>query len=129
HGSLIVLPMPRQCGHVVCTMKKPCACTTWPLPWHVRHTSALLPAAAPLPLHVSHAIARETFTSFVQPHTASANVSSRSTRRSAPRGVRLPLVRPPKKSPNRSPNAEKISSAVENPGPGPPPPRRIPSKP
>ena len=28
HGSLTMRPSPRQRGHVVCTMKKPCECTT-----------------------------------------------------------------------------------------------------
>ena len=53
-------------------MKKHCECTTWPLPWHVRHTSGRLPSAEPLALHVAHAFARVTLTSFVVPQTASA---------------------------------------------------------
>jgi len=31
--------------------KNPCERRTWPLPPHWRHVSALLPGAAPLPLH------------------------------------------------------------------------------
>ena len=78
---------------------------------------ACCPAPRRCRVHVAHAMSRETLTSLVTPHTASANVSSRSTRRSAPRGWRRPPPpRPPKKSPNRSPNAEKMSSTFEKPG-------------
>jgi hypothetical protein len=51
-GSGMILPVPRQCGQVCCTLKKPWRICTVPLPcrWQVL---ALVPGLAPVPWQVS----------------------------------------------------------------------------
>ena len=48
-GSLMILPLPRQCGQVCCTLKKPWRICTTPWPWQVAQVLALVPALAPEP--------------------------------------------------------------------------------
>jgi hypothetical protein len=49
----MILPVPRQCGQVCCTLKKPWRICTWPAPWQVLQVLALVPGLAPLPWQVS----------------------------------------------------------------------------
>src|SRR3954471_11546790 len=53
HGLVIVLPVPRHCGHVRATVKKPCCVRTCPAPRHRLQVAACVPGAAPDPWHVS----------------------------------------------------------------------------
>ena len=50
HGLAIILPLPRHCGHVRATVKKPCCERTCPAPRQRLHTIGCVPGAAPLPL-------------------------------------------------------------------------------
>ena len=52
-GLVIVLPVPRHCGHVRATVKKPCCVRTWPWPRQRLQTAGDEPGAAPEPLQVS----------------------------------------------------------------------------
>ena len=52
-GSGMILPVPRQCGQVCCTLKKPWRICTVPLPVQVVQVLALVPGLAPLPWQVS----------------------------------------------------------------------------
>ena len=54
HGSGMILPVPRQCGQVCCTLKKPWRICTWPWPWQVAQVLAVVPGLAPVPWQVSH---------------------------------------------------------------------------
>src|SRR3989344_2507565 len=53
HGSGMILPVPRQCGQVCCTLKKPWRICTVPAPWQVPQVLALVPGLAPLPWQVA----------------------------------------------------------------------------
>ena len=80
HGSLTMVPWPRQTLQVLVRMNWPNpprleTSRMRPLPWHCGHCSRPVPALAPLPEQVSHAASAVTSTSLVTPKTASAKVS------------------------------------------------------
>ncbi|MNW01934.1 hypothetical protein D3C71_1976420 [compost metagenome] len=49
----MILPVPRQCGQVCCTLKKPWRICTEPWPAQVVQVLALVPGLAPEPWQVS----------------------------------------------------------------------------
>ena len=83
-------PVPRQCGQVCCSVKKPCETRTWPLPPQVSQVTGLLPLAAPLPWQSSHSTNLLTSISTracrTPPRTDRARPRSADRRRETPAG-------------------------------------------
>jgi hypothetical protein len=78
HGLVMMRPVPRHCGHVRATVKKPCWKRTWPCPRHCGQVDGDEPAAAPEPLQVSQFSCRGIWTAVSEPCAASSKVISRS---------------------------------------------------
>ena len=73
----MILPVPRQCGQVCCTLKKPWRICTVPVPWQVPQVLALVPGLAPLPWQVSHLSQLGTRLVVSKPWAACSSVISR----------------------------------------------------
>src|SRR5216684_552247 len=98
---------------------------TCPRPLQERQVTGALPGAAPEPRHSSQLSWRRTVTLVSVPKTASSNSRLISSRRSAPRWVRLRFRVPPPKISPRPKKSPKISprSLASKPCAPPPPPR------
>ncbi len=125
-GSGMILPVPRQCGQVCCTLKKPWRICTEPLPPQVPQVLGWVPGLAPLPWQVSQVSQLGMRISVDLPLAASSSVISMAYDRSLPRySCRPPRPPAPRWPPNISPKISPKASASPNPPPPGPPPSAV----
>ena len=97
----------------------------FPVPRHLRHTSAVVPWAQPVPRQVSQLSSRVRDSSLAQPAIASAKEMVMLARREEPRWGALGSARrePPKPPPKKEPKMSPRSMSPMSKPPKPPPPK------